>query len=196
MENRKTHSLSHVNAKVVSEYYSSKSFAIEYSSKDGDKVTFSFESVEYQKTLMDIDAEGKPEDMKKLMAYIKDEYQQMKKDLIKSFIKSTGGKVEEEQNVSKAKKLEIPEYWNAENTSQRIIDFATSFFSAFEGEGSEFLSTIKSAIEDGFKQARDFLGDLPEEVSGLVDDTYSMVMDKLNSWASEQGIETGETTEV
>ncbi len=32
------------------------------------------------------------------------------------------------------------------------------------------------------------MGDLPEEVSSLVDDTWSLVMEKLDAWAVEQGI--------
>lgn len=184
----KSQPISRVNAQSVSESYSSKSFAFEYTSKDGDKVTFSYDSVEYQKTMMNIDASGKPEDIKKLISYIKDQYQKMKLDIINNFIKGNGGKVEEDQETSGSKELNIPQYWNAENTSQRIVDFATSFYGAFEGQGSEFLSTIKAAIEDGFKQAQDLLGDLPDEVSGLIGDTYNMVMQKLDAWAGEQGI--------
>jgi hypothetical protein len=85
--------------------------------------------------------------------------------------------------------VKIPEYWNAENTSQRIVDFATSFFDAFKGKGEEFLSKIKAAVEEGFKQAKDILGgNLPDVASKLVNDTHDLVMAKFDKWAQEKGI--------
>lgn len=75
---------------------------------------------------------------------------------------------------------EVPEYWNAENTSQRIVDFALSFQSAFEGEGSEFQERIVDAIKEGYKQAKEMLGDLPGPAAKLFNDTYELTMEKLD----------------
>ena len=175
--------------RAVTEFYSSQKFAFEFTSKDGDTVSFSYESVEYHKAMLQIDGKGSKEDLKELAALIKEEYSRMKKELVHSFIRSTGGEIKESQKTEKAKKLEVPEYWNAENTSQRIVDFSVAFFGAFKGEGEEFLDKIRSAIEDGFKQAREILGNLPDEVSGLINDTYDLVMKKLDSWAVGQGIQ-------
>jgi hypothetical protein len=180
-----------IDARMVSEYYSSNSLSFEYTSKDGDTVSFSMESVEYSKSIMDVSAEGSKDDMKKLIDFIKGSYDQMKKDILKGFLRSVGAEVPEEEEVNKAKptkELQIPEYWNAENTSQRIVDFAVSFSGLFEGSGDEFLDMIKNAIDEGFKQAREMLGNLPDEVSGLIDDTYKLVMEKLDSWGNGQNI--------
>jgi hypothetical protein len=84
----------------------------------------------------------------------------------------------------------LPDYWNAENTSQRIVDFATSFLSIFKGSGADFLNTIKDAIDQGFSQAKDMFGDVPNAVSQLTDKTHALVMDKLDAWAKAQGITT------
>lgn len=187
-----------LNARLSAEYYKSTSMEFSYTSKDGDTVSFSMESVEYSKQIMDVEASGSEEDMKKLVDFIKESYQDMKKDLIKAFLKSTGVDVaESDVDVPKEiKAAEVPEYWNAENTSQRIVDFATSFFNAFEGAGEEFLATIKDAIGEGFKQAREMLGELPSEVNQLVDDTYSLVMEKLSAWAINQGIESTDQQQI
>lgn len=186
---------SSVSAKMVSEYYSSQSISVEYTSKDGDTVSFSMESVKYAKASMELSATGNREDMKALVDYIKDNFDQMRKEMIRGFLKSVGVEVPENEDVEKveeAETLQIPEEWNAENTSQRIVDFAVSFFDAFEGAGDEFLSTIKAAVEEGFKQARDMLGELPGQVSSLIDDTYALVMEKLDAWGVEKGITTQE----
>ena len=79
--------------------------------------------------------------------------------------------------------LEIPEYWNAENTSQRIVDFAVSFYEFMDVEGEIYFSKIKNAVEEGFKQAKGLLGELSEEVEKLVKDTYDKTMRKLDVWA-------------
>ncbi len=182
---------SSVSAKMVSEYYSSQSISVEYTSKDGDTVSFSMESVKYAKSSMELSATGNKDDMKALVDYIKDNFDQMRKDIIRGFLKSVGVDVPENEDVEKVEEtetLQIPEEWNAENTSQRIVDFAVSFFDAFEGAGDEFLSTIKDAVEEGFKQAREMLGELPGQVSSLIDDTYELVMEKLDAWGVEQGI--------
>jgi hypothetical protein len=182
---------SSVSAKMVSEYYSSQSISVEYTSKDGDTVSFSMESVKYAKASMDLSATGNKDDMKALVDYIKDNFDKMRKEMIRGFLKSAGIDVPENEDAAKVdgtETLQIPEEWNAENTSQRIVDFAVSFFDAFKGAGDEFLSTIKDAVEEGFKQARDMLGELPGQVSNLIDDTYKLVMEKLDAWGVEQGI--------
>ncbi|MBN1306600.1 MAG: DUF5610 domain-containing protein [Chitinispirillaceae bacterium] len=187
-----------VDACLVSEYYSSKSISFDYISKDGDTVSFSMESVEYAQSILEIAAEGDKDDIQQVIEYIKENYQQMKKELLKSFLESVGVDITEDdkaEGVEKVTPLEIPEYWNAENTSQRIFEFAVSFYGVAGGSGEEFLSTIKAAIEEGFEQARALLGELPVEISGLIDTTYSLTMEKLDTWAYKQGITAPSPTE-
>src|SRR3989339_152790 len=109
-----------------------------------------------------------------------------KKQIIRAFIKSQGGEVtpEEDPEVA-ALEAKMPEYWNADNTSQRIVDFATSFLSSFSGENSEFFKTIKGAIEEGFKQAKDILGNLPGPVGKLIQKTYDLTMQKLDKYEQD-----------
>ncbi|HON12136.1 MAG TPA: DUF5610 domain-containing protein, partial [Chitinispirillaceae bacterium] len=104
----------------------------------------------------------------------------------------SGKKAGKAKGTQESSEIEVPEYWNAENTSQRIVDFATSFFDSFKGAGIDFLNTIKAAIEKGFSEARGMLGAVPKSVSDLTDRTYELVMEKLDKWAVEKGILTTE----
>jgi gas vesicle protein len=185
---------------ISSEYYSSQKYAVEFTSKDGDKVSFSYESVEYSKTAMEINAKGSKEDFEKLGAFVKDQLKKMSSEIVKNFLKDAGietGSSDEVDGADDAAAI-IPEYWNAENTSQRVVDFAVSFFDAFKGNGDEFLSKIKAAIEDGFSQAKKaFGGDFPDGISKLISDTHDLIMKKLDSWAEKTiSVEEKPATEI
>ena len=194
-----------VESQMVSERYSSTSLSFDYTSKDGDTFSLSMESIEYSKSILDVSASGDKDDMKQLIDFIKNSYDAFKKDVLNGFLKSIGmGPAESTPLETKvitesSDKLEIPEYWNSENTSQRIVDFAVSFISLYEGSDEDYIEMIKGAIKDGFAQARDLMGTLSDEVSALVNDTYALTMDKLDSWAEQQGIlipETGDASMV
>jgi hypothetical protein len=181
----------HLSATIEAEYLKAESTDLEFSSADGDKVTLSTQSVQYQKAVLQIEADGSPEDMKKIADYIKEQYKSLQEELKKSFLKSINGDDSSTQGTSgttPSDQLQIPDYWNAENTSQRIVDFATSLFDAYKGAGNDFLKMIKDAIEKGFKEAKDMLGKLPDAISKLVNDTHDLVMQKLDAWAKEKGI--------
>jgi len=177
-----------LNATIETEYLSVDKYSMQFTSKDGDTVSVSMESVQYQKSLLQIDATGNSEDIQKIMDYIKKEYEDMRTQILKEFFKKTDGKTDESGDVKETSDLAIPEYWNAENTSQRIVDFALQFYDAFQGAGQDFLQMIKDAIDKGFKEANDLLGDLPDPISQLVSDTHDLVMQKLDKWAEEKGI--------
>lgn len=191
----KQNNMIQLNATLEAEYFSSQKYAIEFTSKDGDKVSFSMESVQYQKALLEVDAEGSPEDMQKIVDFIKKQYADMKNEILKQFIKSQGGEVQDTGETGQTEELAIPEYWNAENTSQRIVDFALQFYDAFQGAGEDFLKIIKDAIEKGFKEAKEMLGDLPDPVSKLINDTHDLIMQKLDAWAEEKGINISDSKE-
>lgn len=178
-----------MKASISSEYYSLQKYDLEYTSKDGDKISLSMEVFEYNKGEMDINVHGSNEDLKKLGTLVKDQLKKMSKEFVKNFLKDTGVNVNENDEVKDAEPIKVPEYWNAENTSQRIVDFAVSFFDAFKGSGDEFLNKIKNAIENGFEQAKKvFGGEFPDAASKLVNDTHNLVIDKLNKWAVEKNI--------
>lgn len=87
---------------------------------------------------------------------------------------------------------EVPEEWNAENTSQRIVDFALSFRgNASDLSDEEFVEQIRSAIQDGFRLAKNDLQALPGPSAKLFNDTYSLTMEKLDkalaNWSANPG---------
>jgi hypothetical protein len=175
---------------LSSETITASNLYLEYTSKDGDKVSLSFQTMEYQKTLIEGGEGMASADWEKLIDQSRDQMISMQKQILE---KVFGAVKEDEKEVSPedVEQLEalMPEYWSAESTAQRIVDFATSFFDAAKGDGQDFMQRIKSAIEQGFGEARDALGELPGVVSALTEKTYSLVMEKLDSWAKQQGVE-------
>lgn len=85
-----------------------------------------------------------------------------------------------------------------EATSQRIIDFATSFFGSFQNNHVDedgntqidgFSQLIKDAVEEGFTQSRDLLegiGEISGQVSDDINRTYTLVMQGLDDFAADQ----------
>ncbi|MCL2283619.1 MAG: hypothetical protein FWC26_09930 [Fibromonadales bacterium] len=79
------------------------------------------------------------------------------------------------------KAADIPEYWNAENTSQRIVDFAMSFRGlAPELSDEEYINQVRAAVEEGYRLAKKDLGDLPGPSAKLFNDTYNLTMSKFD----------------
>ena len=82
----------------------------------------------------------------------------------------------------------LQEYFSPENTAKRILDVATSFFGVSEtgqtlgnneAARQKFADSIGGAINQGFSQARDILGKLPDDVSAGIDKTHSLVFSGL-----------------
>lgn len=186
-KNSNTSSNSGITATAISRYYSHTSLALEFTSDDGDRVSLSYECVEYSESIKQLQAETDPEKIKEIAGFIKDQLHSIKNELMKKLIGSQES--DEDTEVEPAENsTKLPEYWNAENTSTRIVDFAVSFYGLVSTMGEEYLNKIKAAIDDGFKQARETLGELPEETEKLVSSTYDLVMQKLDSWAKDNGI--------
>lgn len=80
---------------------------------------------------------------------------------------------------------EVPEYWNAENTSQRIVDFAMSFKSLSGMEDEEYINRVRDAVVEGYKLAKEALGDLPGPSAKLFNDTYELTMKKFDEMLGE-----------
>ena len=175
---------------VSAKYYSSEKLSVEYTNKDGDKVSLNYENVEYQKVQSAFNTQViDPEQREKIFDGIRDEFMSLQESVIRKFIESMGGKTDETEKSEETTEIaDVPEYWNADNTSQRIVDFATSFIELFDGSGEEYLSMIKDAVKEGFEMARGTMGKLPEPVENLVNDTYDLAMQKLDTWAGENNI--------
>jgi len=79
----------------------------------------------------------------------------------------------------------IPEYWNAENTSDRIVKFATQM-AEIAGKDSEFAKTIIKAVTDGFDQANAETGPLPGAAGELNRKTRELTFSKLSKWLDDR----------
>jgi CHAT domain-containing protein len=66
----------------------------------------------------------------------------------------------------------------AEAVSQRLVDFAI----AISGGDKSKADTLRSAIEQGFKEAEKILGELPE----ISKETYKLTMEKFDAWVNEE----------
>jgi len=76
---------------------------------------------------------------------------------------------------------DVPEYWNAENTSQRIVDFAMSFRSLASGlDDEEYIEQMREAVQKGYTLAKKAIGDLPGPSAKLFNDTYNLTMKKFD----------------
>ena len=77
----------------------------------------------------------------------------------------------------------IDDYWSADQTAQRIYDFARTL----AGDDDSKLETLRKAVQEGFRQA----GASFSKTSGMkglpsiCQDTYKQVMDKFDDWAKE-----------
>ncbi|MBU1105591.1 MAG: DUF5610 domain-containing protein [Candidatus Riflebacteria bacterium] len=104
------------------------------------------------------------------------------------FAEETTGDAAVEGAAAEDQLTQLQDYFSPENTAQRILDVATSFFAISEtgtaGGNNEasrqkFADFIGGAINEGFKQARDILGDLPEDVESGINKTNSLVFTGL-----------------
>jgi hypothetical protein len=175
---------------LLSEKYSVKNTTASFANKDGDTVSISTSSIDYQTAITTANQDSSPESWQKIIDNIKDEYVKMKGAIVAEMF---GNEEEKAPVASDPRAFDeateipgLPEYWNAENTAQRIADFATSFAGMFKGSDEEFVNMMKDAIDEGFSQAKDILGNLPDPVGKLSAKTHALVMDKIDQWASDR----------
>ncbi|MDO5575779.1 MAG: DUF5610 domain-containing protein [Fibrobacter sp.] len=183
-KNRKSES-DNFSVKSNSASYSSQSLNFKYTSKDGDTVSLNYESREYteKSTSVEGNTEKNSENVENVSRYVSEQITKMKKTQINQILKDMGFIISETDETKAGEKSGVvDDYWNAENTSQRIVDFAVSFFGSFKGSSEEYLETIKDAISKGFSQAKEMLGELPDSVTELTNSTYDLVMEKLDTW--------------
>jgi hypothetical protein len=82
---------------------------------------------------------------------------------------------------------QVDSYWNANNTSQRILNFALSFRDSFSDlNDQEFYEKIENALLNGFANAKDAIGEVKGyELAQLYNDTFSMTMSGLEKLKSK-----------
>ncbi len=88
--------------------------------------------------------------------------------------------------------------FSPEATAERIVNLATGFFGLYQQQNpdeapdsalSNFLSTIRDAIDEGFEEAREILTSLralTDEISNTIDETYDLVQQGLDRFEQEQ----------
>jgi hypothetical protein len=93
---------------------------------------------------------------------------------------------------------ELQQAFSPENTANRILDFALGGFgqTSFGQQGNTpearagFADFIGGAIQRGFEEAKEILGELPDEVQAGVDETFSRIQEGLADFA-ENGFPEG-----
>jgi len=81
---------------------------------------------------------------------------------------------------------QVPPYWNAENTSDRIVHFATQMAEISGMDPKEFAGKIKDAIGKGFDQAAAATGPMTGAAAKLNQNTKDLVFTKLSKWLEER----------
>lgn len=99
---------------------------------------------------------------------------------------------------------DLMEYFSPENTAQRIFEFATNFYDLYvQQNGGEydqetledFVSLIRGAIDQGFDEAQQILGILPDSIQEGIDKTHSLVMQLLDSFLADKTAELNSKTQ-
>jgi len=121
----------------------------------------------------------------KIEEYIDNQNQRILEILFRIFNKDDSNIISNKLSPDVSSELNIPEYWNAENTSQRIVDFATSFFDIAGMEGEEYGAMMMEAVKKGFEEANAILGNLPGAAGELISETQQLTIDKLNAWIAD-----------
>jgi hypothetical protein len=96
------------------------------------------------------------------------------------------GKPGDAGNTENTEDAQVPPYWNAENTSDRIVHFATQMAEISGMEPEEFFEKIKDAVSAGFDQAAAATGELTGAAAKLNKDTKDLVFSKLSKWLEDR----------
>ncbi len=147
---------------------------------------------------------GNSNDRSAIVQALKDDAEQRKQQLTDIVRKSMSGQAStwnksqglkslfenltvDADTIAQAKK-DVAEdgYWGADQTSDRILDFAK----ALSGDDSSKADELLEAFKKGYKQATGAWGD---ELPSLCKDTYDAVVKKFDEW--KDGTQTGSTQE-
>ncbi len=177
--------------------YQSQSFGMIYTNQDGDRVELFYKQEQFEAVTGRLYSESAQTTSPFSSAFqrIKDFIEQQEQQLLAHFFgNNDNSMIQKVMNgssvaVQNTPELKIPEFWNAENTSQRIVDFALSFYSFSDKSPEEYAKMMKNAVKAGFEQAGAVLGERPSEVEALVSQTEKLAMEKFDRWIQEQSYE-------
>ncbi len=100
-----------------------------------------------------------------------------------------GNNAENAENTDEANSSQetagVPAYWNAENTSNRIVRMAVGFAKISGLAPDEFAEKISKAVQAGFNGANEITGDLPGAAGKLNQETHRLTFEKLQKWLEE-----------
>ena len=88
--------------------------------------------------------------------------------------------VDEETRLQAQKDTAEDGYWGAEQTSERILEFAKGL----AGDDPKLAQDMLNAIKQGFEEAGKAWG---EDLPGLCQDTMKLAFEKVNKWIDELG---------
>ena len=88
--------------------------------------------------------------------------------------------VDEETRLQAQKDTAEDGYWGAEQTSERILEFAKGL----AGDDPKLAQDMLNAIKQGFEEAGKAWG---EDLPGLCQDTMKLALEKVNKWIDELG---------
>lgn len=106
-------------------------------------------------------------------------------DSIWSFLAKGDFTVDPEVKAQAEKDIAEDGYWGVEQTSERIIDFAT----ALTGGDPDKIEDMRDAFKEGFKQATKTWG---SELPDISQKTYEAVMKKFDKLAEDAGLSVAE----
>lgn len=75
-------------------------------------------------------------------------------------------------------------YWSPEQTAQRIVGFALSFYDG--GDREEYAAMVKDAVMKGFQEAQNAMGGSLPDISNK---TISLAIDAIDQFASGSGVD-------
>jgi hypothetical protein len=78
----------------------------------------------------------------------------------------------------------LPDYYSAEQTAGRIVQFALSFYDG--GDHAEYAAMVMDAVMAGYEQAKEYMGGALPSVSG---DTISLVMQAVREFAATGSVD-------
>ncbi len=136
------------------------------------------------------------EDVKQLSQSVSVAYEEVKSQLEEYFGVSRDENSEDLKLAKDSSMEEWVEFFRPENTANRIVNFATGFFDAYQANHAEqedeetvvgFTSLLGKAVQKGFEEAEKILGDFDKlgEIGENIKRTYHLVMKGLEEYRRE-----------